>query len=610
MWNTEKAATAKSKGNQHFQKGEFKEASEAYTEAIQFAPNDHVLYSNRSGAYASLEQYDKALADADECLKLAPSFVKGYSRKGLALFKSRKFEEAKATYEAGLKVDAEDAKLKEGLEETNQAMTEKKNPMAGLFGPNMWMKLQMDPTTREFLKDPAFVKKLNLLQQNPNMLGLLQGDKDPRLMQAIGVILGLGSQGFSRGGGGDDGEAPMDTGDSEGGNQEKEETGGDKDKASNHNEDVEIREESEEGEKEEAPKPKEKPKPTPQPKKKEEKKKEELTPEQIQERDNKAKATKEKDQGNDFYKKKNFEMALTHYNNAAELDPKNMIYLTNSAAVYFETKEFEKCVQICRNALEVGRENKASGPTLAKTWLRLGNAYLKQEKMNEAIEAYNKGLLEEWNDPLKQALKKAEALKKKREEEAYRDPEKSEEHKKKGNECFEKAKWKEAIEEYSEALRRDPSNYKIYSNRAACYTKLMDWQKALDDCETCLKMEPKFVKIYIRKGKIQYFLKQYHKALETYSKGLDLDKECDELLEGKRQTIQKINAENAGEVDPARRAEAMKDPEIQAILRDPTISKVLSDMQADPSSAQAALRDPNIMSKLEKLIAAGIVQAR
>jgi stress-induced-phosphoprotein 1 len=126
-----------------------------------------------------------------------------------------------------------------------------------------------------------------------------------------------------------------------------------------------------------------------------------------------------------------------------------------------------------------------------------------------------------------------------------------------------------------------------------------------------LKIDPKFVKIYIRKAKIQYFLQQYHKALETYSKGLDLAPDSSELMEGRAQTLEKINMENAtGQVDPKRRQEALKDPEIQSILRDPIINKVLGDMQSDPASAQAALKDAGIMSKLEKLIAAGVLQAK
>jgi len=604
MSDSDKAAAAKARGNQHFQKGEFKEAIEAYTEAIKYNPKEHTLFSNRSGSYASLGQYEEALKDGEECVKLAPTFIKGYLRKGLALFNLNKLEEAKACYEEGLKVEPNDEKLKEALEETTKKLSAPKNPMASLFGDQMWVKLQLDPTTREYLKDPAFVNKLKLLQRNPNMLSAFSGDKDPRIMQALGVIMGLGSQFGARGAGNED--TP----------REEAETEPKSKKSKSDEGDVEIQEEEDgvkgEEEEEEEPKPKEtKSKSKEKEKEKPKSKENELTEEQKEERKRRAEAIKEKEEGNTAYKQRNFEKALLHYNKAAELDPKDMVYTTNAAAALFESKKYDQCIETCQKSIEIGRENKADGKALAKAYLRLGNALVKQDKLSEAIEAYNKGLIEDYNEQLKTALKKTQAIKKKRDEQAYLDPVKSEEHKKKGNKFFEEGKWTEAIEEYTESLRRDPTNARIYSNRAACFTKLMDWGRAIEDCETCLKLDPTFVKAYIRKANIQKYLKQYHKALETYDKGLTLDPEASELIEGKKQTIKLINEENAsGQVDPARRAEAMKDPEIQAILRDPMINKVLSDMQSDPQNAQAALSDPQIMGKLEKLIQAGVLQTR
>lgn len=41
------------------------------------APTDHILYSNRSGSYASLAKYDEALADAEKCISLNAGFAKG-----------------------------------------------------------------------------------------------------------------------------------------------------------------------------------------------------------------------------------------------------------------------------------------------------------------------------------------------------------------------------------------------------------------------------------------------------------------------------------------------------------------------------------------------------
>ena len=48
-----------------------------------------------------------------------------------------------------------------------------------------------------------------------------------------------------------------------------------------------------------------------------------------------TKAKEEKELGNEAYKRKNFEKALTHYDKAIELDPTNMTYLTNKAGNLF-----------------------------------------------------------------------------------------------------------------------------------------------------------------------------------------------------------------------------------------------------------------------------------
>ncbi len=64
----------------------------------------HVLYSNRCTAYIALEQYEKAMEDADECVRLQPSWAKGYLRRGSVYFRMGQLEKSEVVLKEGLEV--------------------------------------------------------------------------------------------------------------------------------------------------------------------------------------------------------------------------------------------------------------------------------------------------------------------------------------------------------------------------------------------------------------------------------------------------------------------------------------------------------------------------
>lgn len=67
----------KDKGNSCFQSGDIQQAISFYTQAIELDPDNYVYYSNRSAAYMKADSKSKALKDAERCLELSPSFIKG-----------------------------------------------------------------------------------------------------------------------------------------------------------------------------------------------------------------------------------------------------------------------------------------------------------------------------------------------------------------------------------------------------------------------------------------------------------------------------------------------------------------------------------------------------
>jgi stress-induced-phosphoprotein 1 len=79
----------------------------------------------------------------------------------------------------------------------------------------------------------------------------------------------------------------------------------------------------------------------------------------------KVAADAEKTSGNAAYKARNFDAAIAHYQKAWDLY-KDITYLNNLSAAYFEKGEYEQSIIEAQKAVDEGREMRADFKVIAK----------------------------------------------------------------------------------------------------------------------------------------------------------------------------------------------------------------------------------------------------
>ena len=299
------------------QAGNTNEAIACYTKAINEDGTNHLYYSNRSAAYLKQGDASNALNDANSCLGLEPAFAKGYSRKGAALHGLQRYNDAIQAYEQGLIQFPDDAGLLTGLA---QVKKEQEGPSpfdstaggGGLFNSAMMAQMYTNPKLSPFLADPAIMAKIKMIQSNPSTLPTMLND--PKMMEFLSIMMG-GMQGDEDG----DDVTPN------------------------------------------LPPRKEKAPETKQNNTKPEEDITELSPAEQVKKQNQINSVIAKEKGNKLYLAQNFDEALAAYDEAIALDPSNMTFHNNKAAVYFAMKNYDAVIEMCDKAMEVGKANMEIG---------------------------------------------------------------------------------------------------------------------------------------------------------------------------------------------------------------------------------------------------------
>ena len=161
-------------------------------------------------------------------------------------------------------------------------------------------------------------------------------------------------------------------------------------------------------------------------------------------------------------------------------------------------------------------------------------------------------------------LRAAEKAKIKQEKESYINPEEAEKARELGNAKFKEADWPAAVEAYTEMIKRAPSDPRGYSNRAACYIKLLAFPSAIDDCDQALKLDPKFIRAYLRKAQAYFVMKEYGKCVDVCAQAMEHDdgKNAREIQQQESRALQAQYSAREGETEAQTMERVQRDPEV------------------------------------------------
>ncbi|EFX03578.1 heat shock protein sti1 [Grosmannia clavigera kw1407] len=593
----------KALGNKAIAAKNYDEAIEKFTEAIAIDPSNHILFSNRSAAYASKKDWDHALEDAEKTTTLKPDWAKGWSRKGTALYGKRDLVPAYEAYKEGLKIDPNNAGMKNDLASVERAMDAELRTEGGansfegpgqqlsnMFSdPNILQKLAANPKTAAFLADPTFVRNLQNIQQNPQNSQAMFSD--PRMIQVMGVLMGVDLDFAGAPPAGGSSSSPFAAA------------------AGEHEEDVDMTGGAAAAAAAAA-------KPEPEVERVVEEVSEAEAEEDEEEKAKKAAkeaADKEKALGTENYKKRNFDVAIEHYKKAWELH-KDVTYLNNLGAAYFEKGDFQACVDACTTAAEEGRASFADFKTIAKSYARIGTAQERLGNMDAAIESYNRSLREQRTPDVVSKLRAAERRRIDEARQAYVDPAKAEEARETGNRKFKESDWPGAVAAYSEMVKRAPDDARGYSNRAAAFIKLLEFPSALEDCDAAIRKDPRFIRAYIRKAQTYLGMRKYSECVDACAEADRVDREFHggantrEIEQQQQKALGAMYSARENETEEQTRERIMKDPEIMGIMQDPVMQTILQQAQSDPAALNEHTKNPSVRSKIQKLIAAGVIR--
>ena len=249
--------------------------------------------------------------------------------------------------------------------------------------------------------------------------------------------------------------------------------------------------------------------------------------------------------GNNAFFSERWNDAVKHFTEALNISPKNYFILTNRAAALCKLKKHDEAINDCDRAIQLlptldcCSAFEAKNPWYFSPFGWKAKNLLLSGRTNEAktvfqqIRRSNPEL--QWDDMKEEFINKSiprDFLETHCPSRMEMEKEKlADDEKKQGDTCFAAGNFEDAIKHLTKSIELNPSDPKVFCNRAASHFKLKRFRATLDDCKRALAIDQNHVNSYLRMAAAlkslgnfkKHSTNPYENPLACYLRVLDID---------------------------------------------------------------------------------------
>ncbi|MCA2721779.1 MAG: tetratricopeptide repeat protein [Microcystis sp. M176S2] len=228
--------------------------------------------------------------------------------------------------------------------------------------------------------------------------------------------------------------------------------------------------------------------------------------------------------GNLYKNLQKYELALADYDKAIELNPNYAKAYYNRGVLYYDQKKYELALADWNKAIELN-------PNFTDAYYNRGNLYYNQQKYDLALSDYNKAIDINPNDAGAYLNRGGLYSYQQKYELALADfnkaieinPNFAEAYYNRGNLYYNLQKYELALSDYSKAIKINPNFALAYYNRGLLYSDLQKYELALSDYSKAIEINPNYAMAYYNRGLLYYYQQKYELALSDYSKAIEIN---------------------------------------------------------------------------------------